>query len=389
MNQNIQFREALRREMKNFVNAVKKENIVVYGGADYGIRYLKLFRIFGLKSSIVAVAEDDPSKWGTLIEGIHCDSIESIVKKYEDPLVIICSEYIREIKKKLRAYHVRLYEDDRFLDFLYTQWMYEVDTPKDNNAICYVQGAMNIIQKLDMEDKLDDMRERLFSYLPDHRSRQLINTRITFYLTGNIELLKKHDGLQVPEYFDDNYVTLGEEEVFVDCGSFSGDSIDDFIESVAGKYDHIYGFEPDARNYKMLCSKVGKSNLRNIDIYEMAVGKEKGELGYYSDGTMGSHISDDGNVVVPVETLDNMINGKVTFIKMDVEGAELDALKGARKIIKSQKPTLAVCIYHKALDIFEIPAYIHDLVPEYNFKIGWHSHGSTNNMILYATIPVE
>ena len=78
-------------------------------------------------------------------------------------------------------------------------------------------------------------------------------------------------------------------------------------------------------------------------------------------------------------------NDRVTFIKMDVEGAELESLKGARKLIKRDCPKLAVCIYHRPEDMITLPLYIKSLVPEYKLYLRSYSN-SDNEMVLYAVL---
>jgi len=84
--------------------------------------------------------------------------------------------------------------------------------------------------------------------------------------------------------------------------------------------------------------------------------------------------------------LDEFINDEVSFIKMDIEGAEIKALTGARKLIKKYKPKLAISAYHLPLDIIQIPLIIHDMAPEYKLYLRHHSlvHYET---VLYAVCP--
>ena len=77
---------------------------------------------------------------------------------------------------------------------------------------------------------------------------------------------------------------------------------------------------------------------------------------------------------------------KITMIKMDIEGSELEALKGAKKTIQRDKPKLAICIYHKPEDMADIPLYIKELVPEYKLYIRHHSNFATET-VLYAVMP--
>lgn len=98
-----------------------------------------------------------------------------------------------------------------------------------------------------------------------------------------------------------------------------------------------------------------------------------------------SHISESGEASIEVLVIDDAIAfyEKITFIKMDVEGAELESLKGARYIIQRFKPKLAICIYHRDEDMYEIPLYIKELVPEYKLYVRHHANGASET-VLYA-----
>lgn len=91
-------------------------------------------------------------------------------------------------------------------------------------------------------------------------------------------------------------------------------------------------------------------------------------------------------VEVPVDSLDHLLGDeRVTYIKMDIEGAELNALKGGANIIEKYKPKLAISLYHKAEDIYEIPLYLKSLVPEYKFYIR-HYTDLWEETVLYAVL---
>lgn len=97
-------------------------------------------------------------------------------------------------------------------------------------------------------------------------------------------------------------------------------------------------------------------------------------------------ISDEGEIIVETDTIDNVLaGGKVTFIKMDIEGTELASLKGAAKTIRKYKPKLAICIYHKKEDLWEIQDYISRLVPEYKFYMRAYEDTATE-LVLYAIV---
>lgn len=88
---------------------------------------------------------------------------------------------------------------------------------------------------------------------------------------------------------------------------------------------------------------------------------------YFNSNSSCSKISNEGDIAVDVIKLDDFFktHEKPTFIKMDIEGAELAALRGCADTIREYKPKLAICVYHKPEDIFEIPEYILSLNPDY------------------------
>ena len=112
--------------------------------------------------------------------------------------------------------------------------------------------------------------------------------------------------------------------------------------------------------------------------------KENDILHFNAEGDGGSAINENGSSSVSVVSLDDVLDGqRVSFIKMDIEGAELEALKGAKESIIAHRPRLAICIYHKPEDILEIPLYLQSLVPDYKFYIRHYSN-YTIETVLYA-----
>ena len=123
----------------------------------------------------------------------------------------------------------------------------------------------------------------------------------------------------------------------------------------------------------------------------MATGSENGEVSFYHTGNKVAKIIDQANSnlhdsnAVKLVKLDNYIDYKATLIKMDIEGAELDTLRGAAQTIKKYKPKLAICIYHIVLDFYEIPMFLKSLVHEYKFKVRQHEPGFCET-VLYAYV---
>lgn len=185
-------------------------------------------------------------------------------------------------------------------------------------------------------------------------------------------LLEMHKGLDRIQYFDKEIITPVDNEVFIDGGCFDCTTDLAFREWCNGKYESIYAFEPDNVNFNN-CKEISKENqIENIEIINAGLWSENTTLSFIADHGRGARIGEDyeNTINIKTRTIDSVVKGeRVTFIKMDIEGAELEALKGAENTIKKWHPRLAICIYHKPEDIFDIPAYILSLHEDYKLYI--------------------
>lgn len=232
-------------------------------------------------------------------------------------------------------------------------------------------------------DKLQNIYDKLSDDLSKRTLEAYINQKISLKY-GYLSAVKSEE----LQYFEKDLIKFREGEVFVDCGAYDGDTAISFIQALKeqniNSYDSIISFEPDEENFKKLCSR----NIRNHVCVEAGVSDKTGKISFDSDDASGV-ICDNGESFINIDTIDNVLDSKkATFIKMDIEGAEMDALKGGKDTIQKYKPILAICIYHKKQDLFEIPDYIHTLVPEYKLYIRAYCD-NCNELVLYAVYPEE
>lgn len=173
-----------------------------------------------------------------------------------------------------------------------------------------------------------------------------------------------------PEYFEDVYTPL-DDEVFIDCGAFSGDTLQTFLELRNSRLKEYHGFEPDAGNFRLLCETrdAMPANLRaGIHLYPFAVGHEQSELSFDATGTMSSMVNPEGETRITSVTLDDILkNVTPTLMKFDIEGYEAFALLGGRELIQRARPVLALSVYHHPFDLWELPLMVHDMVDRYYF----------------------
>lgn len=187
------------------------------------------------------------------------------------------------------------------------------------------------------------------------------------------------------QYFDE-IVMLNNGEVFVDVGAFDLETSlcfsDKCIQNNITDYK-IIAFEPSKESYKKCLEITKKNSDINISLVNAGLYCENTVLGFDETKSSASCIDKNNDNLIRFLTLDEYTDDKITFIKMDIEGAELNALKGCKNTIINNKPKLAICVYHKAEDIIEIPMYIKELVPEYKLYLRHYSncHAET---VLYA-----
>jgi FkbM family methyltransferase len=189
------------------------------------------------------------------------------------------------------------------------------------------------------------------------------------------------------EYFDLPQFKPCKNEFFIDAGGFDGKTTKDFFhwtQNNGGEKGRSLIFEPNHIQYNVCRDNL--QNCDNVKILNNGLWHKKETLKFHK-ASLGSHITSDGEEIIEAIGLDEYLKDEkepVTFIKMDIEGAELNALKGAERIIREQKPKLAISIYHKPEDIWEIPSLVLDFVPDYKFYLKHYYYLSFSDTVLFA-----
>lgn len=188
------------------------------------------------------------------------------------------------------------------------------------------------------------------------------------------------------QYFDLPAIVPNKEgEYFVDAGCFNGETSRQCKDWCAGKLKMVYAFEPDARNYHF-CQKNLSELGCEFELYESAVWSDNTILKFKEDtgAGWGSFVDMTGEVSIKADSIDNKLKGrKATYIKMDVEGSELEALKGSIETIKKYRPKLAISLYHKPEDVIEIPVFLEKLDLGYKYYLR-HYQTRMEETVLYS-----
>ncbi len=218
---------------------------------------------------------------------------------------------------------------------------------------------------------------QLSALLADERSKQLVENIYAFRSTGDNALLPSPDS---QEYLPSDIPRWRNPMRLIDCGAFTGDTIQGLM---AGGYtiDEAIAFEPDPDNFNLLATALPDINVINIPC---GVAMDQSQL-YFEDGMgMGSRLNPSGNKLVQCVSISKLApNFAPTLIKMDVEGAEIQALRGAEDVIRKYRPGLAISIYHEADHLWKIPLMLKEWNLGYTFHIRIHEE-NTFGTVLYA-----
>ena len=215
----------------------------------------------------------------------------------------------------------------------------------------------------------------LESMLCDELSKQTLFSVLTHHLDNDREHLLGINRSYDAHYFRSGLFELRPDEIFVDCGAAVGETVDHFLEITRESFRGLYAFEPDRDNFGKLSEKIGRyRNLpfsKNIHLLNKATGARDAKVAFEHGGGEGSRVLEGvaGESVMDLVRLDSELSEGATFLKLDVEGHELDTLKGAESTIRQHKPRIAVCVYHRDDDLLTIPAYLKSLNPDYNIGL--------------------
>ncbi len=225
--------------------------------------------------------------------------------------------------------------------------------------------------------------EKAYSLMADEKSQRIFRSNLAAYTEGDYSACFGLEDNMFLQYFPQDINFSKGYGLFVDCGGYIGDTAEALKMMKPGDSDRIVIFEPDRNNYKKMQSRVENTGLKAICI-PCAVGDKTEELSFstaYGSGTL----ADFGEARVLCVAIDDVLHGmRPTFIKMDIEGAEIKALNGARRIIESEAPDLAICVYHAVNHIWDIPLLLHEWNKKYKFYLRSYN-AYTMETVVYAT----
>jgi FkbM family methyltransferase len=349
---------------------VENSRIALYGASGGGVVCYNYIKEIGLDENVCFFIDGNPEKHGKKLLDKEIFGAEHL-KNNEDIAVVISTMYFNDVYKKLREMGCT----NKIFAYVGLNPLYEDNSP--------FNAAMENI--LRFYDSCDIYTRNVVGAVVRARKKEVCHIQPAekcMFLSGNESYW----------YSDGTSLSAFDELTICDGGAFIGDTAK-FLYGIYGeKIKRYYAFEPDLEIFSAMCNNLsfmeGKKEGRKEGIITpcpYGLGDKNEKLSFIATGPeIGHRFDRNGEVACEVKSLDSLsvdVYGKLC-IKMDIEGYELRALEGARETIMKYMPNLAICVYHKPNDIWEIPKYIKSINPEYSCILRGGIH-----MVCYASVP--
>ncbi|MBQ8780439.1 MAG: FkbM family methyltransferase [Oscillospiraceae bacterium] len=313
--------------------------IFIYGMGDGALKIMRVFEQYGIPPA--GFFASDEFVRGHSFEGHLVHKLSEIEEAVDDFIVVLA----------FAAGYESLY--DRIIEISKRHTLLAPDVPVAGD------GLFTYEYYLENKDKF----ERVYDMLADEKSRQVYENVINFKISGKIHYL---DECTTPkEEVYSQLVKIKKDSVYIDLGAYNGDTVLEFAET-AGGYRHIYAFEPNRKNFRKL--EKNTAHLENVTSFNAGAWNYSGSIRFTKNEGRMSHASASGEVETPCLAVDDGVKEQAQLIKLDVEGAEREAIIGAESQISGGADVICA-LYHRNEDMFAIPLQIHELSPKLKMYI--------------------
>ena len=219
--------------------------------------------------------------------------------------------------------------------------------------------------------------QQVYDLLADDTSKEVFRLLMEYKISGKVEYLYQCETPR-EEVFQ-NIIHLDHQESYLDLGAYRGDTVEEFLSQTGAQFDSIYALEPDAKNYKKMVETFSALEAKGQDIsrihsYNLASWCDQRVISFDGGGGRNSNIGE-GKFTVHTTDIDSLLpDTKITYCKMDVEGAEKETIQGMEQVLKTWKPKLAVSAYHRTGDLFTLPLQILSINPNYKLYVRHHPY---------------
>ncbi len=327
------------KDLWTYLTTVQKP-IVLYGmgnGADKIISVLDKYDI-----KISGVFASDGFVRQKVFRGFNVTDYATAKKVFGDMIVLVCfGSSLPDVLSNIKRIATE-------------QELYAPDVP------VYGDVLFNMEYVLSCRDKF----EVVYNRLADDVSKEVFYNAVMYKLTGKIDYLF-HCETSSDEVYE-NILKFDNNETYFDLGAYRGDTVEEFLSNV-DSYNKIIAVEPDKKTYNKLC--IATEEVKNITNINACISNIDGKIAFEMNGSRGSNIGD-GNVLTKSVTVDTLAKDDIpTYIKMDIEGSESDAIDGAQNTIIAQRPKMQIAAYHRSEDLILIPQKILAIRKDYKIYL--------------------
>ena len=326
-------------DLWNYLKQTQKP-IVLYGMGNGADKIISVLNSYDIKVSGVFASDGFVRK--KVFHGFEVTDYKTAKDTFGDMIVLVCfgsalTDVIANIKRIATE-----------------QELYAPDVP--------VYGNVLFNEKYVKQNK--EQFEWVYNRLADDVSKNVFRCAVMYKLTGKIEYLFECETPSEEIY--KNIFKFSDSETYFDLGAYRGDTVEEFLKNV-NSYNKIIAIEPDKKTYNKLC--IATQNVSNIENINACVSDIDGVLSFEMNGSRGSTIGAGSDTINSV-TIDYLSQKTIpTYIKMDIEGAELSAVLGAKDTITNHKPKMQIAAYHRSEDLISIPKNVLALRGDYKIYL--------------------
>lgn len=235
--------------------------------------------------------------------------------------------------------------------------------------VCY--GQYQKMEKSFFENNIDQYYKN-FCLLNDSTSETCMIAYLKCKLSENVDYIIDIHKESI-SYFENPVFTVGKNEVYVDIGAYTGDSLDLFLRATGNSYKKVYAYEPEKRSFSLLKKYVEKKKLRNVVLEQKGTWNKKDKL-YFDDteesSSVGASLLNDKTLMIEVDTLDDMLKGEeVTLVKINFWAGVKETIEGMKKLMVQRKPKLVMTVGFDEYALLSIPLLIKEINPAYKLYL--------------------
>jgi len=339
--------------------------VIIYGGHDWGKLVISQLALHGIKPLWIIDANHElVGKRYLEFEIRPISSLNDALDNY----ILICSTHIKDMAHICNYYNVK-------------KWI----VPAALRDWCYITCEFGIC--MDGERYVDKLINA-YSLMMDEKSRNIFFAFVRWHHIYENDFTELCD----PEsYFPNDLIDKIDYSFFIDAGAYTGDTLIDWIKffKPEGKKCKYFAIEPQPTFFNLIentLKTLPELIKINIKLLNISVGSFNGFVEI--EGLGGGSFIKKASKGIHCKLIDDIFSSEFpTIIKADIEGSELSMLEGAEQTIRRCRPVLAISVYHKYSDLWDIPIWIHNLNLNYAIYLRHHQKRFTDT-VCYA-IPMS